>query len=321
MPTQVTIVADGTPVRTLALPSLSDSKTPGAVQTVDLTFDPVTGKDIRLVVDHVRPVVTIPGPDEYPVLLPVSIAEAGLSNVPLAAAPATVDTGCRADLVQVNGTPFPVEVRGARADARRGLDLVACDTALPLPQGSNTLTSTDGRTTGIDVDRVVLSSDTAGTPAPITPAGAPNRESGATVRVTGSTPDSYHLKVRTDGKPFWLVLGQSQNDGWEATVDGRSHRHVPSRQRVRQRLDRAPRAGGHRRRRAAVDAATRGLDRARGVRPRRRRVPRARPRARATVPSGSGRDRDLDRSLVPRAHRPTDNCADVVHRARTVARA
>ena len=33
-----------------------------------------------------------------------------------------------------------------------------------------------------------------------------------------STPDSYSLKVRTDGTPFWLVLGESSSDGWEATT-------------------------------------------------------------------------------------------------------
>jgi hypothetical protein len=68
---------------------------------------------------------------------------------------------------------------------------------------------------------VVLSSDTAGRPAAITPAGAPRRDSGATVHVESSTEDSYHLKVRTDGTPFWLVLGQSHSDGWEATASGR----------------------------------------------------------------------------------------------------
>jgi arabinofuranan 3-O-arabinosyltransferase len=40
------------------------------------------------------------------------------------------------------------------------------------------------------------------------------------VRITSSTPDSYHLRVRTSGTPFWLVLGQSHNDGWEATAAG-----------------------------------------------------------------------------------------------------
>ena len=33
-----------------------------------------------------------------------------------------------------------------------------------------------------------------------------------------SSPDSYGLEVRTDGTPFWLVLGESANAGWDATV-------------------------------------------------------------------------------------------------------
>jgi arabinofuranan 3-O-arabinosyltransferase len=155
------------------------------------------------------------------VLLPVSIAEAAIDGVPTPAAPRSVDSGCRSDLVEVDGQPIPVAIEGDRADARRGLDVVACDPSLALDAGSNTLTTTEGLTSGWNVDRIVLSSDTAGEPAEITPAGAPVSESGATVRVTSTTRDSYHLRVRTDAKPFWLVLGQSKNDGWEATADGK----------------------------------------------------------------------------------------------------
>jgi arabinofuranan 3-O-arabinosyltransferase len=56
----------------------------------------------------------------------------------------------------------------------------------------------------------------------VTPAGAPISESGARVRITSSNADSYHLRVRTDGTPFWLVLGESHNKGWQATADGHS---------------------------------------------------------------------------------------------------
>jgi hypothetical protein len=141
--------------------------------------------------------------------------------VPVPAAPATVDRGCRDDLVQVDGAPVAVAIRGATADARRGLDVVACDSSLALDAGSNTLTTAEGLTTGWNIDRAVLSSDAAGQPAPVTPAGAPVTQSGARVQVTSSTADSYHLRVRTDGTPFWLVLGQSHNDGWEATAAGK----------------------------------------------------------------------------------------------------
>ncbi len=220
VPQKVTLVADGVAVRTLQVPTITRGPE-GTRRTVDLTFDPVTATDLQVRIDDVDPKVTVPGPDADPVLLPVSIAEVGISQVPTPAAPAAVDTGCRSDLVQVNGRPFPIDIRGARDAARSGLDVVACDPSLSLPAGSNTLTTSEGLTTGWNVDRVVLSSDTAGAPTPIATAGAPVRHSGATVRITSSTPDSYHLRVRTDGTPFWLVLGQSHDSGWEATASGK----------------------------------------------------------------------------------------------------
>ncbi len=219
VPTKVTVLADGAPVRTLQLPTITRGKL-GTQRTVQLGFDPVTTGNLQLRVDDIDPSVTVPDSQSNPVLLPVSISEASIPGVPTPAAPREVDSGCRSDLVQVNGQPFPVEIRGARADARRGLDVVACDPSLPLPAGSNTLVTSEGRTTGWNLDRVVLSSDQAGDPTPVTAAGARLRTSGATVEVTDSSPDSYHLKVRTDGTPFWMVLGESHNDGWEATAAG-----------------------------------------------------------------------------------------------------
>jgi arabinofuranan 3-O-arabinosyltransferase len=220
LPTKITLVADGVAARTLQLPTIRRGDE-GARRTVDLRFDPVTAKDLQLRIDDLEPKITIPGPGAGGVLLPVSIADVGLAPVPAPAAPATVDTGCRDDLVQVDGAPVPVAVRGATADARRGLDVVACDPSLALGRGSTTLTTAPGLATGWNVDRIVLSSNAAGEPTAITPAGTPVSQAGARVQVTSSTADSYHLRVRTDGTPFWLVLGQSHNDGWEATAAGK----------------------------------------------------------------------------------------------------
>ena len=86
-------------------------------------------RNLRIQIDGSGP---SDGAVDPPVVLPVSIVEVGLSGIPVPASPATIDTGCRDDLVTVDGQPFPVEIRGASRDARRGLDLVACDAALPL---------------------------------------------------------------------------------------------------------------------------------------------------------------------------------------------
>jgi hypothetical protein len=218
VPAQVTLVADGVPLRTLTIPHVSSGTRDGTLRTVDLRFDPVTAKDLRLQVDSAQP----GNLREQPVILPVSIAEVGLSEIPVPASPATIDTGCRTDLVSVDDQPFPVAIRGASSDARRGLEITACTPAVPLRAGSHRVDGLTAATTGFDVDRVVLSSDRAGQPVAPTPAGAPISASGARIRVTSASTDSYHLEVQTDGTPFWLVLGQSHNDGWEATVDGRS---------------------------------------------------------------------------------------------------
>ena len=222
VPAQVTLVADGVPARTLPVPPVANAPRDGTVKTLDLRFDPVTGTNFRIQFDAATPHLAATAPGFGPQTLPISIAEAGLPGVPIPASPATIDTGCRTDLVTVDGHPFPVAIRGASSAARTGLAVVACTAALPLAQGGHTVATSQGLTNGFDVDRLVLTSDTAGRPAPLTPAGAPISESGARVRVVDSTADSYHLSVRTDGQPFWLVLGQSHNDGWEATVDGHS---------------------------------------------------------------------------------------------------
>ena len=39
---------------------------------------------------------------------------------------------------------------------------------------------------------------------------------------------SYKLQVDGASAPFWLVLGQSQNDGWKATVKGRGSLGMPT---------------------------------------------------------------------------------------------
>jgi arabinofuranan 3-O-arabinosyltransferase len=40
------------------------------------------------------------------------------------------------------------------------------------------------------------------------------------VRVTSSTATELHLRVSGVTRPYWLVLGQSINTGWKASIDG-----------------------------------------------------------------------------------------------------
>jgi hypothetical protein len=220
VPTQFTLTVDGNPASTFTIPPLTDGRKPGTTRTVTVPFAPVTGQHFRLTVDAVRPKLTRVAVNRPLVEAPVALAEVGLAGVPTPSTATVVDTGCRSDLLRINDAPVAVRVMGPAADARSGLALLPCDGAVALDRGSTTVEAAKGLDTGIDLDRMVLSSDRAGQPTPPTVLGTPLHESGATARVVDSTPDSYDVKVHTDGKPFWLVLGESSNDGWKATATG-----------------------------------------------------------------------------------------------------
>jgi len=52
---------------------------------------------------------------------------------------------------------------------------------------------------------------------------APRPGPAPTVRVTSSTTTKLHLRISGATHPYWLVLGESINNGWKATVDTTGH--------------------------------------------------------------------------------------------------
>ena len=72
-PDQITIFADGQPVRTLPVPHVSRGARDGTERTVEMHFDPVTGKDLHIQIDAYRPQLVLTGPESGPALMPVSI--------------------------------------------------------------------------------------------------------------------------------------------------------------------------------------------------------------------------------------------------------
>ena len=243
VPTQFMLqTGDGS--RSFTIPQLRDGTQPGTTRTVTVPFDPLTGQRFRLFVDAVRPKFTTVARGAPQIEAPVGIAEVGLAGVPAPSATNSLSTACRTDLLQVNGAPTSVRLVGTAAQARSGLAIEPCSGSLALHAGSNIVRSTPGLDTGLDVDRLVFSSGVDGEATPPTVLGVPIEESGAKVRVVDSSPDSYGLEVRTDGKPFWLVLGESANAGWDATVSEGSVSGSAAGQRIRQWVARhAPRRG------------------------------------------------------------------------------
>ena len=227
VPTQLTLQpAGGAPV-TVAVPPVTDTATPGGTVTVPLRFAPITTDQLRVTVSAVRPEQTIEYFSRSPLELPVSIAEVGIPGVHAAAPPAAFTGACRTDLLTVDGKPVGVQFAGdtTTAEQRGTLDVSLCgpdaSAGVGLGEGEHVLVAKPGRDSGIDLDRMTLASAAGGAPRATPLLGS--TQPGPTVKTVDSGPVSYDLKVSNATSPFWLVLGQSHSDGWEAKLsDGTS---------------------------------------------------------------------------------------------------
>lgn len=134
-----------------------------------------------------------------------------------AAAPASVGVpgACRSDLLKLDGAPLPVRL----LDGDGALTIAGC-APVTLAAGSHRLTAALGASTGLDLDRLVLSTDASGAPAAPGVRGTTSSEAGAEIRVVSDADTHLRVIATTDGSPFWLVLAQSNSDGWNLEVPG-----------------------------------------------------------------------------------------------------
>ena len=233
VPTALTVSAGGDSER-IALPPIADSSVAGSVVSVPVTLPrALTGQTVRLTVDAVRFENTRDYYSQSARALPIGIAEVGIAGVSAPPLPIDVPSTCRDDLLTVDGKPVWVSVHGttAAALARQPLAVSLCgpDAAgIALAAGDHTLSSTWGGTVGLDVDQLALASAAGGGAATLTAAGqvpAPATGPAPTVTVDHQTSTTMQLTVAhvsSASAPFMLVLGQSINAGWQATVGGRS---------------------------------------------------------------------------------------------------
>jgi arabinofuranan 3-O-arabinosyltransferase len=217
VPTKMHLEADGANVASFDLPAIAEAAA-GTATRVPLDFAPVTAQSLHLVVDEYRPVDPDGSSAILPQTLPVSFAEVAIPGVAAPAAPTALAGTCRDDLVRVDGKATSVRISGDVADARTGLTLEPCDGALDLDAGSHTVTTATGLDDGVDVDRVVLSSAVGGDATTVAARGARLDTAGSTVETVDAGNTKNSVTVTTDGKPFWLVFGQSHNDGWKASA-------------------------------------------------------------------------------------------------------
>ncbi|MHB1711303.1 MAG: alpha-(1-_3)-arabinofuranosyltransferase domain-containing protein [Acidimicrobiales bacterium] len=230
VPTSITVAANSGSDK-IALPPIANGRIPGSVVDVPIHLPaPLTGRSIRITFDTVRIENTVNYDSQSPLAMPIAIAKVGIPGLVAQPVPPTIPVTCRNNLLAVDGSPIWVSVSGSSASAlaRGPLRVSLCGpdaNGLHLGPGSHTLTSTLGRIAGFNIDQVLLSSAAGGGPAtnPVGAAAVPGTV--PRVRVGAHNATFMHLTVsgvNAGAAPFELVLGQSINAGWVATVRGRS---------------------------------------------------------------------------------------------------
>ena len=229
VPTSLDVVADGRDLGPVAVPAIADGHELNHTETVTVALPAaITASSWQLRVHTIREIDTTSWESDQPTAFPVSIAEVGIGSAnPPSPLPPTFATACRSDLVTVDGQPVPVAISGTTADALAGnaLSVQSCGAApLALSAGSHVLRAAQGRTSGIDLDQLALTSARSGVAQSASGRLVDARTEGAppTVSVTSNGRATITARVdgATPGQPFWLTLGQSYNTGWHATISG-----------------------------------------------------------------------------------------------------
>ncbi|MEP6625786.1 MAG: hypothetical protein ABJC79_15160, partial [Acidimicrobiia bacterium] len=238
VPTELRLTTSAGETRTVALAVPPDTKVANATVPVTARFAPITTDALTVRITKVRPVLTKEYDCGCDVQTPAAIAELGVPNLAAVVPPAQMPSACRTDLLFVDGKPLSLRLVGttASAVALQPLAFAPCPDSrgrVPGPRarvsdslgaGEHEVTTPTGAATGLVVDRLVWSSGRGSGPAQnLTTAGTvtatPTRP-GPAVRVVRNGRAAMTADVTGAAQPFWLMLGQSENAGWHATVDG-----------------------------------------------------------------------------------------------------
>ncbi len=230
VPTELTITSDDGTTRRVQVPIVESQTQLGSTRLAPVRFAPISGTAFTVTVTAVQEVIKPDYADlQHPIVMPVGIAELGMPGVSRRPAAANLAGDCRSDLLSIDGTPVPIRVTGtsANAEAKGALTVERCDPdggPVALPAGKHELRAVPGLRTGIDIDRLTLSSAAGGAAAPISAIAAENAagtRAAPAVKVVKQKPTSARLQLPASKAPYWLVLGQSNNAGWTATANGK----------------------------------------------------------------------------------------------------
>ncbi len=233
LPSRITIsTAGGSRTVNVAVPPVGKGRPQGSTTAVPVSFPALTGSTIRLTIDAVHQVRALDYYSTYAGItdiLPVGIAELGLPHIVQPAAPATLPAVCTGGLLSIDGRPVDIQVTGSTSAALAGrqVSIRPCGNSLggvTLGPGPHTVVTSPRLPIGWSIDQLWMGSAAGGaaaTPAgTVTTAAAIRPPVPARVTVDSQSNTGMTVTIHRDGKPFWLVLGQSFNAGWSASVAG-----------------------------------------------------------------------------------------------------
>lgn len=185
---------------------LSDTE---RVETIVLPIDAPQASTVRIEITASVDRLTRDWYSNAFISMPFSVAEMRVGGLGVAAA-TSIDTGCVAGLLQVDGADVAVRITGDAETARRGeaLRLEACD-RVTVEAGEVAVDST-GQALPLTIDQLVLRSDRLVDAAPVLP----------DLSVDWHSDVHATVDVPAGAGERWLVLGQSHNLGWSARLDG-----------------------------------------------------------------------------------------------------
>ena len=204
VPTTVVVSGDDGSIGEVDLPGTL--RTPSGTTRVTLDLPPFTSRTVTLEFRDVAERITMGWTTGLPQVLPLGVVEVEADPALPTAATAYPGT-CRDDLLEVDGRAVPVRLTGnwGQSPDRRATPIEPCGADLHLAAGAHRIVMASGNDTGIDLDRLVLTSSGLGSSTVPLPE--------VTVVDRGRT--SMTVEVGPTDRPIWLVLGQSHDEGWE----------------------------------------------------------------------------------------------------------
>ncbi len=189
-----------------------------------MSFPAQHGQHLQFTVSGVKLRFTRSYSSRQLIALPVGIAELGIPGVVDPPPPAKIPTSCQSDLLSMDGQPVWLSVSGSSSTALAGnglkVSLCGPDAAgLQLAAGTHVLEAANGHTTGLNLDELALDSAVSAT-ALVAPTHA---TSVPKAHVTSQSATTIHVQLKgitASTAPFHLVLGESINKGWTATIAG-----------------------------------------------------------------------------------------------------